>query len=69
MLTGKNVRFYEADTRDYSALVRIFESECRSKPIHSVIHLAGLKAVGESVAKPHRKYAISMHMITMHTAS
>ena len=55
MLTGKNIKVYEADTRDFSALIRIFESESQTKPIHSVIHLAGLKAVGESVAKPHRE--------------
>ena len=47
-ITGKNVKFYEGDVRDEALLGRIFtENE-----IHCVIHFAGLKAVGESVAKP-----------------
>jgi UDP-glucose 4-epimerase len=47
-LTGKPVKLYEADIRDNAALRRIF-AENR---IDAVIHFAGLKAVGESVAKP-----------------
>ncbi len=47
-ITGKSLKFYEADVRDKSALKRIFtENE-----IEAVIHFAGLKAVGESVKKP-----------------
>ena len=51
-ITGKDVLFYEADIRDRAALDRIFEEH----PIDAVIHFAGLKAVGESVAKPIEYY-------------
>ena len=51
-LTGKTVKFYEADIRDRGALDRIFAEN----KIDSVIHFAGLKAVGESVAKPVEYY-------------
>ena len=47
-ITGKDVTFYEADLLDRPALEAIFEAET----IDSVIHFAGFKAVGESVAKP-----------------
>lgn len=47
-LTGKSITFYQADVRDQETLDGIFEKE----DISSVIHFAGLKAVGESVAKP-----------------
>ncbi len=51
-LTGKTVPFYAADVRDRAALERVF-SEHR---FDCVIHFAGLKAVGESVAKPWEYY-------------
>ena len=51
-ITGKEVTFYEADINDAAALNEIFEKES----IDSVIHFAGLKAVGESVAKPLEYY-------------
>ncbi len=47
-LSGKKVRFYKADLLDKEAVEEIFEKES----IDSVIHFAGLKAVGESVQKP-----------------
>ncbi len=47
-MTGKEVRFYEADVRDREAMDRLFAAET----IDCVIHFAGLKAVGESVKKP-----------------
>ena len=51
-ITGKKVRFYQGDVRDEALLRRIFaENE-----ISAVIHFAGLKAVGESVAQPWRYY-------------
>ena len=51
-LTGKNLRFYEGDVRDEMLLKKIFgENE-----IGCVIHFAGLKAVGESVAMPWTYY-------------
>ncbi len=49
-----NVRpkFYEADLLDRSALKAVFDEN----DIDTVIHFAGLKAVGESVAKPIEYY-------------
>ena len=47
-LTGKPVRFYEADVCDAAALDRIFTEN----KIDAVIHFAAYKAVGESVQKP-----------------
>ena len=47
-LTGKSVTFYEGDVRDEALLRKIFAEN----DISCVIHFAGLKAVGESVAKP-----------------
>ncbi|MGO5053126.1 UDP-glucose 4-epimerase GalE [Lachnospiraceae bacterium LCP25S3_G4] len=51
-LSGKSVKFYQADIRDGAEMNRIFATE---KP-EAVIHFAGLKAVGESVAKPMEYY-------------
>ena len=51
-ITGKKVTFYEVDLLDRDALNEIFEKEI----IEAVIHFAGLKAVGESVAKPLEYY-------------
>ena len=51
-ITGKKPIFYEADILDREALNKIFEKE----QIDSVTHFAGLKAVGESVAKPIEYY-------------
>lgn len=51
-ITGKKVPFYKADILDRNAMEEIFHKE----EIDSVIHFAGLKAVGESVAKPWEYY-------------
>lgn len=51
-LTGKPLVFYRADLRDREALEQIFSEET----VDAVIHFAGLKAVGESVAKPLEYY-------------
>lgn len=51
-ITGKRVTFYEVDLLDREALEDVFKKET----IESVIHFAGLKAVGESVAKPLEYY-------------
>ena len=51
-ITGKPVPFYKADILDREALEDIFSKET----IDSCIHFAGLKAVGESVAKPWEYY-------------
>ena len=52
MITGKEVPFYEGDVRDEALLLKIFQEN----EIGCVIHFAGLKAVGESVAKPLEYY-------------
>ena len=51
-IVGKTIKFYEADIRDVEAMKNIFEKE----DIDAVIHFAGLKSVGESVAKPLEYY-------------
>ena len=51
-ITGKSLKFYEVDILDRDGLIKVFENE----KIESVIHFAGLKAVGESVAKPLEYY-------------
>jgi UDP-glucose 4-epimerase len=47
-ITGRSVTVRQADLLDESALEEVFTSY----PVHAVIHFAGLKAVGESVAEP-----------------
>ena len=51
-ITGKKVTFYETDLLDQEGIKKIFDQE----KIESVIHFAGLKAVGESVHKPLEYY-------------
>ena len=51
-IAGKDLTFYKADILDKEAMDKIFADE---KP-DCVIHFAGLKAVGESVAKPLEYY-------------
>ena len=51
-IVGKKIKFYENDVRDKDALRKIFTEN----KIDSVIHFAGLKAVGESVRLPVKYY-------------
>ena len=51
-ITGKKAAFYPVDVRDREAMRNIFTEH----KIDWVIHFAGLKAVGESVAKPIEYY-------------
>ena len=51
-ITGKTLKFYEADILDRDAMNKIFDENT----FDAVIHFAGLKAVGESVAKPIEYY-------------
>ncbi len=51
-ITGKSLDFYQNDVRDRDAMERIFSKH----DIDCVIHFAGLKAVGESVAMPLEYY-------------
>lgn len=51
-IAGRRVRFYEGDMLDATLLDRIFAENA----VGAVIHFAGLKAVGESVAQPLRYF-------------
>ena len=51
-ITGKQLRFVEGDIRDQAAL----QTALQASGANAVIHFAGLKAVGESVAQPLRYY-------------
>ena len=51
-ITGKKIPFYKVDILDKEGMDAVFEKES----IDSVIHFAGLKAVGESVSKPLEYY-------------
>ncbi|GEA59433.1 UDP-glucose 4-epimerase GalE [Vibrio comitans] len=52
LVSGQNVEFVEGDIRDKALLVKTMQQH----NIDAVIHFAGLKAVGESVAKPLEYY-------------
>ena len=51
-ITNKSIKFIEGDIRDKNLLKEVFEKNS----IDSVIHFAGLKAVGESVKEPLKYY-------------
>ena len=51
-LCGRAPHFIQADVRDASALEHVFARH----PVEAVVHFAGLKAVGESVADPLRYF-------------
>lgn len=51
-IVGRKIKFYEKDVRDKDALRKIFSEN----EIESVIHFAGLKAVGESCRLPIKYY-------------
>lgn len=51
-ISGKRPIFVEGDVRDRGLLREVFAQ----RPVDAVIHFAGLKAVGESVAQPLRYY-------------
>ncbi len=55
-LSGKSVVFVEADLTEAGSLDEVFTKF----PITSVIHFAGLKAVGESVEEPVRYYRTNL---------
>ena len=52
-ITNKDFKFYEVDLLNKEKLEKVFEE---NPDIDSCIHFAGLKAVGESVAKPIEYY-------------
>jgi len=51
-ITGEKIPFIKGDVRDSAILDAVFNEH----DIYGVIHFAGLKAVGESVAQPFRYY-------------
>ena len=51
-ITGVEPKFYEVDLRDFEALRKVLEGG----EFQTVMHFAGLKAVGESVEQPLRYY-------------
>ena len=53
-ITGKRPMFYELDVCDEQALSAVFDAH----QIDCVIHFAGMKAVGESVAIPERSIPV-----------
>ena len=55
-ITNRELQFTNADIRDANALDNIFNT---FKP-EAVIHFAGLKAVGESVANPLKYYEVNV---------
>lgn len=49
----KNLTFVKGDIRDEQLLINIFDKSIKTnKPIESVVHFAGLKAVNESIKFP-----------------
>lgn len=56
-ISGKAVTFYKADICDYESLSKIF----KENEIDTVIHFAGLKAVGESVRIPVEYYTNNIY--------
>ena len=52
LICGRRIEFIEGDCRDAGLLDEIFDRH----PVKAVMHFAGLKAVGESVAKPLEYY-------------
>ena len=55
-LAGRDVAFHKVDLTDLEALGEVFDQHA----IGSVIHFAGLKAVGESVEKPLSYYRTNL---------
>ncbi len=56
-ITGAKVPLLVADVRDEEALAAFVREHA---PVDAVVHLAGLKAVGESVAEPVRYYDVNV---------
>ena len=55
-LVDSNIPFHQVDVLDKTALTQVFEQHS----INGVIHFAGLKAVGESVAQPIEYYGTNV---------
>ena len=60
-LAGRPVQLVKGDVRDASLLDHLFaDANASSKSIEAVIHFAGVKAVGESVADPMRYWDVNL---------
>lgn len=57
LICGRRIEFIEGDCRDATLLDDIFDRH----PVKAAMHFAGLKAVGESVAKPLEYYDNNVH--------
>lgn len=57
-ITGKDLKFYEADVCSREQMKAVFEAE---PGIDAVMHFAGYKAVGESVEKPLEYYSNNLN--------
>ena len=55
-IAGRSIAFHRVDVADKFALDAVFAAH----PIDGVIHFAGLKAVGESVADPLRYFRVNL---------
>jgi UDP-glucose 4-epimerase len=55
-IAGRSIDFHRADVADRGALDAVFAA----RPVAGVIHFAGLKAVGESVAEPLRYFRVNL---------
>ena len=64
-ITGKSLPFYRVDLLDYAASEKVFQAHA----FDAVIHFAGLKAVGESVARPlayyHNNITGTLHLLDL----
>ncbi len=58
-IAGRGVNLVEADLADPAHSERIIREVKAFRP-HGAVHLAGLKAVGESVAEPVRYYSVNL---------
>ena len=56
-ITKQNIKFYAVDVCDYDQMNKIFKAE----KVDAIIHFAGYKAVGESVAKPTEYYTNNIY--------
>ncbi len=60
-LAGHDLQLVEGDIRNAACLHKLFKNAIVSgRPIEAVIHFAGLKAVGESVADPLRYWDVNV---------
>ena len=60
-LSSEKLELVRGDIRDTAVIERLFcEAKAANNPIEAVIHFAGLKAVGESVADPLRYWDVNV---------